>query len=131
MKAADPSARICYDYAMDGSLAPGSGVEDRQNRNTTVLKAAARYYDCGYDPTAFFVVGETNMSQTHDEWNQQVVGGLFAAANTLGRPSYGAQSVRWWDVHDYGTRTAGFGMFSSAGEGRPATSTPFPTGPTL
>ena len=26
MKAADPNAKICYDYAMDGNLAPGAGI---------------------------------------------------------------------------------------------------------
>jgi hypothetical protein len=34
--------------------------------------------------------------------------------------SYGAQSVDWWDVHNYGTPTADFGMFSSATSGEPA-----------
>ncbi len=27
MKAANPNAQICYDYGMDGNLAPGSGVD--------------------------------------------------------------------------------------------------------
>ena len=164
MKAADPNAHICYDYAMDGNLAPGAGVDGWQTWNSTILSADAAYLDCAdvhwypingvpaestqsimelidnipaaaaevkaalstYDPTAYFVVGETNMSQTQNEWNERPVGALFAAANALEWLSYGAQSVDWWDVHNYGTGTADFGMFSSAGDGQPAMNTPFP-----
>jgi hypothetical protein len=79
-----------------------------------------------YDPTAYFVVGETNMSQTANAWNEQPVGALFAAANALEWLSFGAQSVDWWDVHNYGTPTADFGMFSSATGGEPAMNTPYP-----
>ena len=78
-----------------------------------------------YDPTAYFVVGETNMSQTANEWNEQPVGALFAAANALEWLSFGAQSVDWWDVHNYGTPTADFGMFSSGTTGQPAVNTPY------
>ncbi|HEY2673508.1 MAG TPA: cellulose binding domain-containing protein [Rugosimonospora sp.] len=35
MKAADPNANICYDYAMDGALAPGAGVDGWQTWNDT------------------------------------------------------------------------------------------------
>jgi hypothetical protein len=164
MKAADPKAQICYDYAMDGGLAPGAGVDGWQNWNDTILKADAATIDCAdvhwypingtptesvqsimelvdnipaaaaeihtalatNDPSAYFVVGETNMSQTANEWNEEPVGALFSAANALEWLSFGAQSVDWWDVHNYGTPTADFGMFSSGSSGEPAVNTPYP-----
>lgn len=164
MKAVDPDAQICYDYAMDGSLAPGAGVANWQEWNSTILQADADYIDCAdvhwypingvpsestqsimelidnipaaaaevkatlasYDPTAYFVVGETNMSQTANEWNEEPVGALFAAANAMEWLSFGAQSVDWWDVHNYGDPTADFGMFSSGTSGEPAVDTPYP-----
>jgi Cellulose binding domain len=164
MKAANPSAQICYDYAMDGTLAPGAGVSGFQNWNDTILQADAADINCAdvhwypingtptesvqsimelidnippaaaeihtalsaYDPSAYFVVGETNMSQTANAWNEQPVGALFAAANAMEWLSFGAQSVDWWDVHNYGTPTADFGMFSSASGGEPAVDTPYP-----
>ena len=164
MKAADPKAQLCYDYAMDGNLAPGSGVADYQNWNATILQADAADINCAdvhwypingtptesvqsimelidnippaaaevkaalsaYDPSAYFVVGETNMSQTANAWNEQPVGALFAAANALEWLSSGAQSVDWWDVHNYGTATADFGLLSSGTGGEPAADTPEP-----
>lgn len=164
MKAADPNAKICYDYAMDGSLAPGAGVDGWQNWNDTILKADAADIDCAdvhwypingtpsesdqsimelvdnipaaaaeihtalstYDPSADFIVGETNMSQTANEWNEKPVGALFSAANAMEWLANGAQSVDWWDVHNYGSQTADFGMFSSATGGEPAMDTPYP-----
>ncbi len=164
MKSADPTAQICYDYAMDGSLAPGSGVDGFQNWNDTILAADGSDINCADvhwypingtpaesvqsimelvdnipaaaaevhstlssdDPGADFVVGETNMSQTANAWNEQPVGALFAAANALEWLSFGAQSVDWWDVHNYGSPTADFGMFSSASSGEPAMDTPYP-----
>jgi hypothetical protein len=163
MKAANPSAQICYDYAMDGTLAPGAGVAGFQTWNDTILQADAANINCAdvhwypingtptesvqsimelidnipaaaaeihtalstYDPSAYFVVGETNMSQTANAWNEQPVGALFAAANSMEWLSFGAQSVDWWDVHNYGTPTADFGMFSSATSGEPAMNTPY------
>jgi len=100
IKAANPNAQVCYDYAMDGNLAPGSGVTNYQNWNATILQADAADINCAdvhwypingtpaesvqsimelvdnippaaaevksalaaYDPSAYFVVGETNMS---------------------------------------------------------------------
>jgi Cellulose binding domain len=164
MKAANPNAQICYDYAMDGNLAPGSGVTDYQDWNSTILQADGADINCAdvhwypingtpsesvqsimelidnippaaaevkaalsaYDPGAYFVVGETNMSQTANEWNEEPVGALFAAANAMEWLSFGAQSVDWWDVHNYGTPTADFGMLSSATGGEPAVDTPEP-----
>src|SRR5215469_5645726 len=164
MKAANPSAQICYDYGMDGNLAPGSGVTNYQQWNDTILSADAADINCAdvhwypingtptenvqsimslvdnipaaaaevhlalntYDPSAYFVVGETNMSQTANEWNEEPVGALFAAANSLEWLSFGAQSVDWWDVHNSGTPTGDFGMFSSATSGEPAMDTPYP-----
>jgi hypothetical protein len=148
---------------MDGGLAPGSGVDNWQTWNSTILQADAADIDCAdvhwypingvptesvqsimelvdnipaaaaevkstlstYDPKAYFVVGETNMSQTANEWNEEPVGALFAAANALEWLSFGAQSVDWWDVHNYGSQTADFGMFSSATTGEPAMDTPY------
>ena len=46
MKAANPNAQICYDYAMDGNLAPGSGVTDYQDWNDTILQADAADINC-------------------------------------------------------------------------------------
>jgi Cellulose binding domain len=164
MKAADPNAQICYDYAMDGNLAPGSGVANYQQWNDTILSADAADINCAdvhwypingtptesvqsimelvdnipaaateihaalsaYDPSAYFVVGETNMSQTANAWNEEPAGALFAAANAMEWLSFGAQSVDWWDVHNYGSPTADFGMFSSASSGEPAVDTPYP-----
>jgi hypothetical protein len=164
MKAVNPNAQVCYDYAMDGNLAPGAGVQGWQNWNDTILSADAADINCAdvhwypingtptestqsimelidnipaaaaevhtalsaYDPGAYFVVGETNMSQTANAWNEQPVGALFAAANALEWLSFGAQSVDWWDVHNYGSPTADFGMFSSATSGEPAMDTPYP-----
>ncbi|HEU5331905.1 MAG TPA: cellulose binding domain-containing protein [Actinocrinis sp.] len=164
IKSADPSAQICYDYGMDGNLAPGSGVTDFQTWNSTILQADAADINCAdvhwypingvptesvqsimelidnippaaaeiktalstYDPSAYFIVGETNMSQTANQWNEQPVGALFAAANAMEWLSFGAQSVDWWDVHNYGSPTADFGMFSSASSGEPAMDTPYP-----
>jgi cellulose binding protein with CBM2 domain len=164
IKSADPKAQVCYDYAMDGNLAPGAGVDGFQNWNSTILSADAASIDCADvhwypingiptesvqsimelidnippaaaevhaalaagDPKAYFVVGETNMSQTANAWNEQPVGALFAAANSMEWLSFGAQSVDWWDVHNYGSPTADFGMFSSASSGEPAMDTPYP-----
>ena len=39
--------------------------------------------------------------------------------------SFGAQSVDWWDVHNYGTPTADFGLLSSGTSGEPAVNTPY------
>ncbi len=163
IKAADPNAQVCYDYGMDGALAPGSGVDNWQAWNSTILQADAASLDCAdvhwypingvptesvqsimelidnipaaaaevkstlatYDPTEYFVVGETNMSQTANAWNEQPVGALFSAANALEWLSFGAQSVDWWDVHNYGTPTADFGMFSSGTGGEPTVDTPY------
>src|SRR5215472_13063059 len=164
MKAANPNAQICYDYAMDGNLAPGAGVSGFQSWNDTILGADAADINCAdvhwypingtptesvqsimelidnippaaaevhtalstYDPSAYFVVGETNMSQTANTWNEQPVGALFAAANALEWLSFGARSVDWWDVHNYGSTTADFGMFSSGSNDEPAVNTPYP-----
>ncbi|WP_037577871.1 cellulose binding domain-containing protein [Phaeacidiphilus oryzae] len=164
MKAADPHAQICYDYAMDGDLAPGAGVSGWQDWNDTILQADAADIDCAdvhwypingtptesvqsimqlvdrvpaaaaevhtalstYDPKAEFVVGETNMSNAANAWNEEPVGALFSAANAMEWLANGAQSIDWWDVHNYGSPTADFGMFSSGGNGEPSGDTPYP-----
>lgn len=164
MKAVDPKAQVCFDYGMDGGLAPGSGADNWQTWDDTILKADAASIDCAdvhwypingiptetvqsimetvdnipaaaaevhnelatNDPTAYFLVGETNVSQTANAWNEEPVGALFAAANTLEWLSFGAQSADWWDVHNYGSPTADFGMFSSGSSGESAVDTPYP-----
>jgi hypothetical protein len=164
IKSASPNAQVCYDYGMDGNLAPGSGVTDYQTWNDTILQADAADINCAdvhwypinglptesvqsimslvdnipaaaseihlalstYDPSAYFVVGETGISQTANAWNEQPVGALFSAANALEWLSFGAQSVDWWDVQNYGSPTADFGMFSSGTSGEPAVDTPYP-----
>jgi hypothetical protein len=163
IKQAAPKSQVCYDYAMDGNLAPGSGVTGWQTWNDTILQADAADINCAdvhwypinavptesvqsimelidnippaaaevktalsaYDPSAYFVVGETNISQTANAWNEEPVGALYSAANALEWLSFGAQSVDWWDVHNYGTPTADFGMFSSGSTGEPAVDTPY------
>jgi hypothetical protein len=130
MKAVNSNAQICYDYAMDGSLAPGSGVSGWQSWNDTILQADAADINCAdvhwypvngtpsetvqsilatvgnipaaaseihtalstYDPSAYFVVGETNISQTANAWNEEPVGALYAAATDLEWLSYGARN---------------------------------------
>ena len=42
MKAVNPNAQICYDYAMDGNLAPGAGVSGLQTWNDTILSGRRR-----------------------------------------------------------------------------------------
>ena len=163
IKQAAPNAQVCYDYAMDGNLAPGAGVANWQTWNDTILQADSADINCAdvhwypingtptesvqsimelidnvppaaaevkaalstYDPTADFVVGETNLSQTANAWNEEPVGALFSAADALEWLSFGAQSVDWWDVHNYGSPTADFGMFSSGSTGEPAVDTPY------
>jgi hypothetical protein len=163
IKANAPGAQVCYDYAMDGNLAPGAGVSGWQTWNDTILQADAADIDCAdvhwypingvptesvqsimelidnipaaaaevktalttYDPSAYFVVGETNISQTANAWNEEPVGALYSAANALEWLSFGAQSVDWWDVHNYGTPSADFGMFSSGTSGEPSVDTPY------
>jgi Cellulose binding domain len=163
IKQAVPNAQVCYDYAMDGSLAPGAGVADWQAWNDTILQADSADINCAdvhwypvngtptesvqsimelidnvppaaaevkaalstYDPSADFVVGESNISQTANAWNEEPVGALFSAADALEWLSFGAQSVDWWDVHNYGSPTADFGMFSSGSTGEPAVDTPY------
>lgn len=164
IKSVNPNAQVCYDYGMDGNLAPGSGVTNFQQWNDTILSADAADINCAdvhwypinglpsgesvqsimslvdnipaaaaeihtalstYDPSAYYVVGETNISQTANAWNEEPVGALYAAANAMEWLSFGAQSVDWWDVHNYGSPTADFGMFSSATSGEPAMDTPY------
>jgi hypothetical protein len=164
MKAADPSAQIGFDYGMDGSLAPGSGADNWQTWDDTVLGADASYINFAdvhwypfngtptetpdqilatlgniptaaseigtalgtYDPSAYFVVGETNMSNDETAWNEEPVGALFSAGNALQWLAYGAHSVDWWDVHNDGSSSGDFGLLSSGYSGEPATDTPFP-----
>ena len=164
IKAVNPGNQVCYDYAMDPSLAAGAGVTGYQTWNDTILQADAADINCAdvhwypvngtptesvqsimslvdnipaasaeihsalssYDPSAYFVVGETGISNAANEWNEEPVGALYAAANAMEWLSFGAQSVDWWDVQNYGSQTADFGMFSSGTSGEPAVDTPYP-----
>ena len=79
-----------------------------------------------YDPRAAVVIGETNISNAEISYNVQPVAALFAAGTALEWLSQGAQSVDWWDIHNYGTPQGDFGMLSSGTSGEPAADTPFP-----
>ncbi|HUB71611.1 MAG TPA: hypothetical protein VL984_14420 [Acidimicrobiales bacterium] len=162
IKAAVPGAQVCYDYAMDPSLAPGSGISGYQAWNDTVLKADAADINCAdvhwypfsgtptetsdqilatitkipaaysevhaalsaYDPNAYFVVGELNISSSETAYNSEPVAALFSAATVLQWLAYGAKSVDWWDAHNYGTASADFGLLSSGGTGEGPVDTP-------
>ncbi len=124
--AADINCADVHWYPINGT--PAESVQSIMELVDNIPPAAAEVKSAlaAYDPSAYFVVGETNMSQTANAWNEQPVGALFAAANAMEWLSFGAQSVDWWDVHNYGTSTADFGMLSSATGGEPAVDTPEP-----
>jgi hypothetical protein len=157
IKGADANAKICFDYGLDGSLSPGSGANNWQDWDNTILQADHSYINCAdvhwypinglpsesvesimntvnniptaagevhselstYDPSADFIVGETNISEAANPWNEEPVGALFSAATAMEWLSYGAHSVDWWDVHNDGSSSGDFGLLSSgtSGEG--------------
>lgn len=80
-----------------------------------------------YDPRAAVVIGETSISNAEITYNVQPVAALFAAGTALEWLSQGAQTVDWWDIHNYGSPQGDFGMLSSGTSGEPATDTPFPS----
>jgi hypothetical protein len=66
------------------------------------------------DPTAYFVVGETNISTVQSPLDFQPVSALFAAATNLEWLAQGAQTVDWWDLSNFGSPTSGdYGLLSS------------------
>ena len=66
------------------------------------------------DPTAYFVVGETNISSVQSPLDFQPVSALFAAATNLEWLAQGAQTVDWWDLSNFGSPTTGdYGLLSS------------------
>jgi hypothetical protein len=66
------------------------------------------------DPTAYFVVGETNISSVQSPLAFQPVSALFAAATNLEWLAQGAQTVDWWDLSNFGSPTTGdYGLLSS------------------
>jgi hypothetical protein len=79
-----------------------------------------------YDPRAAVVIGETSISNAEITYNVQPIAALFAAGTALEWLSQGAQSVDWWDIHNYGTPQGDFGMLSSGTSGEPPVNTPFP-----
>ncbi len=66
------------------------------------------------DPTAYFVVGETNISTVQSPLDFQPVSALFAAATNLEWLAEGAQTVDWWDLSNFGSPSSGdYGLLSS------------------
>ena len=79
-----------------------------------------------YDPKAYIVVGESNISQSAIVPHEQPIAALYAAATALEFLSQGARTYGWWALH--GTRSNNldqdFGMLSAAGQGSgPSTTT--------
>jgi hypothetical protein len=124
--AADINCADVHWYPINGT--PTESVQSIMSLVDNIPSAAAEVHSAlsAYDPSAYFVVGETGISNAANEWNEEPVGALYAAANALEWLSFGAQSVDWWDVQNYGSQTADFGMFSSGTSGEPAVDTPYP-----
>lgn len=80
-----------------------------------------------YAPGAAFVVGETNVSERPTTIDFRPVSALFAAGASLEWLAYGAESVDWWNLNNFGSPATGdYGLLSSgAPEAEPA-GTPFP-----
>jgi hypothetical protein len=68
-----------------------------------------------YDPKAYIVAGESNISQTGITANEQPIAALYAAATALEFLSDGARSYGWWDIHNTANLDQDFGFLSSGG----------------
>lgn len=68
-----------------------------------------------YDPKAYVIAGESNISQTGITANEQPIAALYAAATALEFLSNGAQSYGWWDIHNTPNMDQDFGFLSSGG----------------
>jgi hypothetical protein len=68
-----------------------------------------------YDPKAYIVAGESNVSQTGITANEQPVTALYTAATALEFLSHGARSYGWWDIHNTANTDQDFGFLSSGG----------------
>jgi hypothetical protein len=67
-----------------------------------------------HDSDAAIVIGETNISNQATTLDFEPVSALFAAADSLEWISQGAQSVDWWDMHNFGSPAGGdYGLLSS------------------
>jgi hypothetical protein len=127
--AADAADINCADvhwYPIEGT--PTESVQSIMATVDNIPQAASEISAAfaAYDPSAYFVVGETGISNAANAWNEEPVGALYAAANAMEWLSFGARSVDWWDVQNYGSPTADFGLFSSGTSGEPTVDTPFP-----
>jgi hypothetical protein len=72
-----------------------------------------------YDPKAFIVVGESNISQSAIVSNEQPIAALYAAGTALEFLSQGARSYGWWALQGWAGNNLDqdFGMLSAAGQG--------------
>jgi hypothetical protein len=68
-----------------------------------------------YDPKAFVIAGESNISQTGVTANEQPIAALYAAATALTFLADGAKSYGWWDIHNTPDLDEDFGFLSSGG----------------
>jgi hypothetical protein len=68
-----------------------------------------------YDPKAYVIAGESNISQTGITANEQPIAALYAAATALEFLSNGARSYGWWDIHNTPNMDQDFGFLSSGG----------------
>jgi hypothetical protein len=68
-----------------------------------------------YDPKAFVIAGESNISQTGVTANEQPIAALYAAATALTFLANGAKSYGWWDIHNTPNLDQDFGFLSSGG----------------
>jgi len=124
--AADINCADVHWYPIEGT--PTESVQSIMSTVDNIPQAASEIGSAfaSYDPSAYFVVGETGISNAANAWNEEPVGALYAAANAMEWLSFGARSVDWWDVQNYGSETADFGLFSSGTSGEPTVDTPFP-----
>jgi hypothetical protein len=68
-----------------------------------------------YDPKAYVIAGESNISQSGITANEQPIAALYAAATALEFLSHGARSYGWWDIHNTPNMDQDFGFLSSGG----------------
>ena len=77
-----------------------------------------------YDPKAYIIVGESNISQSSIAYETQPISALFGAASALKFLANGARQFSWWDIHNQGSMNGDFGFISSnTGSGNPVNTT--------
>ncbi|MBO0803376.1 MAG: hypothetical protein J2P25_09940, partial [Nocardiopsaceae bacterium] len=79
-----------------------------------------------YDPAADVVVGETGITNRESTAVCRPVGAVFAAGDVLSWLAAGARTVDWWDLNNYGNKTAACekgdnGLFTSSTPAVPET----------